>query len=458
MQQGVDQPRGLWPALTSVFTLQSDLIPMVSTLARPAAPNTDIKRVAILFSGGPAPAANAVICTAADAFLRAGIDVLGIKHGYSGLMKFGPDHAMTEGRDFIHFDLAQLEFDRTSGGILIGTARDNPGKQVGAMEHLQDATRVAPLQTVYDALRSLEVDALISIGGDDTLKTANKFALFQEHLPAESRRIRVVHVPKTIDNDYSGIDFTFGYFSAVETIASDMRNLLNDAASDRSYFLVEAMGRSAGWLAYGSAIASSASLVISVEDIVDEFAQEEEVEVDGKKIRRTLMNFDAVVDRIVQTMIEREEKEGKQFGVICLAEGLAGLLPAKALEDIPRDAHGHISVAAVNLSRLVSERVENAYQEKTGKKRRVKPIVLGYQSRCVPPHAFDILLGSQLGIGAFRALAEQNQNRVMISVSGQFNLNYVSFDELIDPQTLVTVVRYIESDSDFHQLARFLGM
>src|SRR5690606_10333449 len=108
----------------------------------------------------------------------------------------------------------------TSGGILIGTARDNPGKQVGAMEHLQDATRVAPLQTVYDALRSLEVDALISIGGDDTLKTANKFALFQEHLPAESRRIRVVHVPKTIDNDYSGIDFTFGYFSAVETIAS----------------------------------------------------------------------------------------------------------------------------------------------------------------------------------------------------------------------------------------------
>jgi len=429
---------------------------MASTLNRPAVPQTDLRRVAILFSGGPAPAANAVICTAADAFLRSGIDVIGIKHGYSGLVQFGPDRPMTEGRDYVRFDHGELERDRTSGGILIGTARENPGKHVSATAHLADAERTAPLKTVYDALRSLEVDALISIGGDDTLKTANKFGLFQENLPAGSKKIRVVHVPKTIDNDYSGIDFTFGYFTAVETLAAEIRNLVADAASDRSYFLVETMGRSAGWLAYGAAIAGGASLVISVEDIVGMYAATEKVEKNGKLVDRKLMNFDVLVDRIVGTMIAREKTENKPFGVICVAEGLAEMLPEKELEDIPRDAHGHIAVAAVNLARILAERVEQAYSKACGKKRRVKPLQFGYESRCAPPHAFDVMLGSQLGIGAYRALTEQGLSRVMISVKGQLDLQYVGFDELIDPETLVTVVRYIETDSDFHQLARFL--
>ncbi len=309
---------------------------MASTLNRPTAPKTDLRRVAILFSGGPAPAANAVICTAADAFLRSGIDVVGIKHGYSGLVQFGPDHPMVEGRDYVRFDHGELERDRTSGGILIGTARENPGKNVKAMGHLTDEKRIAPLKTVYDALCSLDVDALISIGGDDTLKTANKFGLFQENLPAGSKKIRVVHVPKTIDNDYSGIDFTFGYFTAVETLAAEIRNLVADAASDRSYFLVETMGRSAGWLAYGAAIAGGASLVISVEDIVGKYASSETVEKDGKTVERKLMNFDAIVKRIVGTMLAREKTENKPFGVICVAEGLADMLPEEELTDIPR--------------------------------------------------------------------------------------------------------------------------
>ena len=82
-----------------------------------------------------------------------------------------------------------------------------------------DPERVAPLKRVYDALCSIGVDALISIGGDDTLKTANKFKLFQEQLPEGAHRRPIVHLPKTIDNDYRGIDFTFGYFTAVEFLA-----------------------------------------------------------------------------------------------------------------------------------------------------------------------------------------------------------------------------------------------
>jgi 6-phosphofructokinase 1 len=428
---------------------------MALTSPRPA-PQKDLCRVAILFSGGPAPAANAVICTAADAFLRRGVDAIGIKHGYSGLVQFGPNRPMTEGRDYVRFDLRELERDRTTGGILIGTARENPGKKIEAVEHLDDAERTAPMRTVYDALRSLNVDALVSIGGDDTLKTANKFALLQERLPAGSKKIRVVHVPKTIDNDYSGIDFTFGYFTAVETLAAEIRNLVEDAASDRSYFLVETMGRSAGWLAYGAAIAGGASLVMSVEDVVGKYATTEWVERGGMQVERKIMNLDAVVRRIISVMLTREKEEEKPYGVVCLAEGLVELLPDAMLKDIPRDDHNHPMVSKANLARIVAEEVEEVYKEATGKKRRVKPLQLGYESRCAPPHAFDVMLGSQLGVGAFRALVEKGLTGVMVSVVGQLDLRYEPFQDLVDPRTLVTVVRFIDVSSDFHQLARFL--
>ena len=173
-------------------------------------------------------------------------------NGYSHLVEFGPGHPMQEGRDYVVLDQNKLRRSRNTRGIMIGTARTNPGKDVSHPSHLADPNRTAPLRTVYEALRSLGVDALVSIGGDDTLKTANKFKLFQAHLSQDEPRIAVVHVPKTIDNDYKGIDFTFGYFTAVETLANEIRNLLADAEATRSYFIAECMGRSAGWLAYGA--------------------------------------------------------------------------------------------------------------------------------------------------------------------------------------------------------------
>src|SRR5208337_481127 len=157
-----------------------------------------IQRVAILFAGGPAPAANAVISTAASACLRHDIEVVGILNGYAHLVEFGPEHAMEEGRDYIKLDHTRLKRSRNTRGIMIGTARANPGKDVSHPSHLIDSKRTAPLRTVYSALRSLGVDALVSIGGDDTLKTANKFKMFQDRLPAGEKRIAVVHVPKTI--------------------------------------------------------------------------------------------------------------------------------------------------------------------------------------------------------------------------------------------------------------------
>ncbi len=423
-----------------------------------------IRRVAILFAGGPAPAANAVISTAAVSFLRNGIEVLGILNGYSNLVEFGPERPMVEGRDYVTITHKMLKRTRNSRGIMIGTARTNPGKSVSQPSDLSDAARTAPMRTAHAALASLGVDALVSIGGDDTLKTANKMLLFQEHLPADQKRIAVVHVPKTIDNDYFGIDFTFGYFTAVEGLASEIRNLLADAEATQSYYLVEAMGRSAGWLAYGAAIAGEASLVLSVEDLTPELTEQVPAkdskgellkDATGAGKVRTVMKVDQLVGRIVKTMQVREQ-EGKPFGVLVLAEGLAEYLPDEYLTGIPRDDHGHIAIAQVQMYRLFAKLLAERFKAATGKSRKVTPLQFGYEVRCGMPNAYDVMLGSQLGVGAYRALAEQKLSGVMVSASGQLQLNFVPFEKLVDPETLVTKVRRIEPGSDFHRLARFL--
>jgi 6-phosphofructokinase 1 len=429
---------------------------MSSTLSGPGKKSTALKRVAILFAGGPAPAANAVISTAAAAFLRNDMEVLGIKYGYSALADYSPERPLEEGRDYVVLTHGVLKRTRNTQGIMIGTARTNPGKHISEPAHLDDPKLVAPLRRVYEALVSLNVDALISIGGDDTLKSANKFKLYQDRLPADAKRIPIVHLPKTIDNDYMGIDFTFGYFTAVEFLAEEIRNLLFDAEASRAYFLTETMGRSAGWLAYGAAIAGEASLAISVEDIIGSYRVSETVtDENGNTETNDVMDVERVVNRIVKTMTARDA-EGKHFGVIVLAEGLAELLPAKYLKGIPRDEHGHISISHVNLGRMFAKLVSDTYKQQTGRSRKVTGLQLGYESRCTQPQAFDVMLGSQLGVGAYRALVEEGLNGVMVSVSGQLQLHYVPFERLIDPATLVTVVRYIEPTSDFHRLARFL--
>lgn len=419
--------------------------------------NNTLKKVAILFSGGPAPAANAVISAAADSFLRVGIDVVGIKNGYSPFEEFAPDNPLEEGKHFINIKHSALKRTRNSRGIMIGTARTNPGKLITAPSDFEDDEKVVPMKRVYDGLRSLGVDALVSIGGDDTLKTANKFKMYQEQCRSNDPRIAVVHLPKTIDNDYEGIDFTFGYFTAVNMLGEEILNLIADAESSCVYFLAECMGRSAGWLTYGAAIAGEASLVLSVEDMTGEYLTQETYtnEKTKKQETRDIMDMDRVVDRMVGTMLAREEM-GKEYGVIVVAEGLAEMLPIKYLEGVAHDEHGHLAVAQANLYTVLAKLVAKKYEEKTDRERKVKPVQIGYEVRCSKPNAFDAMLGSQLGFGAYRALVEEGRDGVMVSTGGQLELHYVDFEKLVDPKTLVTVVRFIKPDSDFHRLAHFL--
>lgn len=407
-----------------------------------------VRRVAIIFSGGPAPAANAVISSAAISFVEDDREVIGFFHGYSNLQNYNPvTNRLLPDEHYRVLEERDLRGLRNSRGILIGTARANPGKDIKCPADLGDPEKTSKIQAIYNAMVDLGIDALISIGGDDTLKTANFLYEYQKRLPAEARRFRVVHLPKTIDNDYRGIDFTFGFFTAVDFMAKEVQNLRADAIATSSYYIVETMGRKAGWLSYGVAIAGESNLVLAVEDVQGDLC----VDSEGP----CYLAIDVLCDRIVDLILTRERR-GKHYGTVVLAEGLAEMLPESELEHLPRDEHGHISLSRLDLGKLIARRVAERYFEQTGRRKKLAGVQLGYESRSAIPHAFDVMLGSQLGIGAYRALVEEGVDGHMVSVSGQLDLHYVPFAELVDPETLLTDVRFIERGSDFHRLARFL--
>jgi len=417
-----------------------------------------IRRVGIVFSGGPAPGANAVISATASLLRRSGREVVGFLHGYSGLEQYVPGkRPLVAEEDYHVLTDRDLHGLRNARGITIGTARANPGKHIERSADLDDPKKAARLDAVYRGLVDLGVDALVSIGGDDTLKTANFLYEYQRRLGPNEKRVRVVHVPKTIDNDYRGIDFTFGFFTAVDVMAKELLNLRADAKSTKTYFIVETMGRKAGWLAYGVAVAGEAHMVLAVEDVIGALAVDEPVTdaATGETRMVARLSLDALADKVVDLILAREQR-GKSYGTVVLAEGLAEMLPTAQLADVARDEHGHVSLGKVDLAKLVAAVVGRRFEKRTGRTKKLTGVQLGYESRCAPPHAFDVMLGAQLGVGAFRALVEHGLDGHMVSVKGQLELSYVPFKDLVNPDTLVTEVRFIEQGSDFQRLAREL--
>jgi 6-phosphofructokinase len=410
-----------------------------------AATGNAVKRVGMVFSGGPAPGANAVIAAAASAFRRAGSEVVGLLRGYTGAHDRTDGAPLQENVDYRMVTDADLRGLRNQRGVFLGTARTNPGREVNVVSDLDDPHKTRGLRRVYDALRELDLDALISIGGDGTLRTANLLYEYQKRMPPENKRVRIVHLPKTIDNDYAGIDFTFGFFTAVDVMAKELLNLRADAIATQAYYLVSTMGRRAGWLAYGVGIAGEAHLTLGVEDVRGSLRDK-----DGR------LDPTALVDLLVE-LINAREARGKRYGVVVLAEGLAELLPESEVAHLPRDAYGHISFSSFDLARVMSARVAARHKEVTGRSVKVTGVQIGYESRCAAPHAFDVLLGSQLGLGAYRALVNEGLDGYMVSVSGQLDLRYVEFAKLIRPGTLTPQVRFVDPGSDFHALARRLA-
>ena len=394
-----------------------------------------IRRVGMLFSGGPAPAANAVISAAAMSFLNCGVEVVGILDGYECLEDCEPGVPLIEGEHYLNLKIGDVSGIRNRKDIILRTSRANPGKSITSLADLADPAKNQRLLAVYRGLESLQLDGLVSIGGDDTLKTANYLFELQQVVPG-LRPIRIVHLPKTIDNDYYGIDWTFGFTSAANFAAQEITNIGADAKSTKTWYVLEIMGRKAGWLTYASGIAGEATRMISVEDF------------DG------VFDVDEYAHELVDLMIARAADK-REYGVVCIAEGLAEKLPD---DQRPRevDAHGNSLLGSVKIGAHLAKALEKAYAARTGVPIVVRSKQIGYETRCAWPVAFDILLGSQLGVGAQRALLEEGLSGHMVSVRDQLELVYLPFSDLIDPVTLHTRVRFIDRGSDFYRLARAL--
>src|SRR5208282_6499414 len=293
-------------------------------------------RLGILVGGGPAPGINGVIAAATIEGVNQGFEVIGFRDGFKWLAQGDAPRckplAIRDVRD-IHL----------RGGSVLGTARTNPTKSETSM------------QNVLNALKSMGITHLVTIGGDDTAFSASHVA------KRSNGAIRVAHVPKTIDNDLPlpGSTPTFGFETARHYGVHIVRNLAEDARTTSRWYIIISMGRAAGHLALGIGKAAAATLVI----IPEEFHSRQ-------------VSVDEVCDIIIGSIIKRMA-EGSQNGTVILAEGLIeamgeqGLikaLPEGQLErfgKVIRDDHGHLRLGEIEFGRLMKELL-NVRLEKLG--------------------------------------------------------------------------------------------
>ena len=291
-----------------------------------------MKTVGILTGGGDAPGLNAVIRAVAKRSLPRGYRLIGIRHGWRGLLT----------RETVELDAAAVSGILHRGGTILGTSRTNPYKKP------EDA------KTLEESFAALGLDALVAIGGEDTLGVAAK--LSKGGRP-------VVGVPKTIDNDLSGTDTTFGFDTAVSIATEAIDRLHSTAESHDRVIVCEVMGRHAGWIALHSGMAGGADHILVPERPVD---------------------LDAVC-----ASIRRRRELGKMFSIVVAAEG-AVLPEGEVTKDVEKDAFGHVLLGGIG------ERLAKAIERATGFETR--SVALGHVQRGGTPTAFDRWLASRYGL------------------------------------------------------------
>jgi ATP-dependent phosphofructokinase / diphosphate-dependent phosphofructokinase len=371
------------------------------------------KVLAILVGGGPAPGINAVISAAVIEAINEGFEVIGIQDGFKWLIRGDTSKVRPLGID----DVSRIHLD---GGSLLGTARDNP------------TTSEQSIRTVVEALHSLGVTHLVTIGGDDTALSSSFVAERSGH------HFRVVHVPKTIDNDLplpSHIP-TFGYQTARHYGVELVQNLMEDARSTKRWFVVVAMGRKAGHLALGIGKAAGATLTI----IGEEFGREK-------------ITFSDICD-IVETAIIKRRAMDRYHGLVVLAEGLIEKLKShelQELQDVERDDHGNIRFAEVDLARKVKGEVQGRLAQR-GIRVTIVNKNIGYELRCADPIPFDAAYCRDLGYSAIRFLLEGG-TEAMITVQGG-RMVPMSFEQIREPGTGKTLVRMVNVESEGYRVAR----
>ncbi len=370
-------------------------------------------KLAILVGGGPAPGINSVISAATIRSRLQGIEVLGIRDGFSQIMNGNIDGV----RPLAIEDVRRIHF---AGGSQLGTSRANPTKR---SEHLSG---------VVQSLAQMGATMLVTIGGDDTAFAAMRVA------ETAGGGLQVAHVPKTIDNDLalpSYVD-TFGYQTARHVGVELVKNLLVDAQTTSRWYFIVCMGRKAGHLALGIAKASGATLAV----IPEEFP-------DGKT------TLDMLADILVGAVVKRLSEQRK-YGVAILAEGLAESIPKTEVErlgNVERDEHDNIRFAELDLGRGIKKQVE-ARLAGLGIKTTIVSKDIGYELRCADPTPSDIEYTRDLGYCAAKFLIEGGSNAMVSLQGGQFVP--VPFSALIDPATGKTRVRTVDIQSTRYAIAR----
>ncbi|MBS4034304.1 MAG: 6-phosphofructokinase [Ignavibacterium sp.] len=371
------------------------------------------KKLAILVGGGPAPGINSVIGAATIRAAVEGIEVLGIKDGFKWIMQGN----ISEVKELNIHNVSRIHF---RGGSHIGISRSNPTKD---RKHLEN--------TVTSLLR-LNVDKLITIGGDDTAFSALKVN------EMAAGRIRVVHVPKTIDNDLDlphGIP-TFGFQTARHIGVEVVKNLMVDAQTTSRWYFVVSMGRKAGHLALGIGKATGATLTL----IPEEFSSKE-------------IKLSHIADILVGAIIKRMSY-GKTDGVAVLAEGLVEHLNPSDFDflvDVERDAHDNIRIAEINFGEILKAKVQDRLKE-FGLKATIVAKNIGYELRCADPIPFDMEYTRDLGFSATQFILNGGSGAMVSIQNGHFVPLY--FKDIIDPETKKTRVRMVDPASETFYIAR----
>jgi ATP-dependent phosphofructokinase / diphosphate-dependent phosphofructokinase len=371
------------------------------------------KTLAILVGGGPAPGINGVIRSAAIEGIKAGLEVIGIIEGYKWLSKEAT-------RRIERLTINKVSRIHYRGGSILRTSRVNPTRDPRLMD------------TVIQNLTKLEVDYLISIGGDDTAYTAAQL------VKRAGDQIQVAHVPKTIDNDLPlpGQMVTFGFETAREAGANLIKNIMEDAFTTKRWYIVVTMGRNAGHLALGIGNAAGATLSII-----------------GEEFRKTPIKFSHLCDILEGSIIKRRLL-GKDYGVAILSEGIIESIDKSDLlqeNDLERDAHGNIRYAEIALAEMIKDSLRKRLKAR-GIDCTLVTKNIGYELRCQPPNSFDMDYTQNLGYVATRFLLNGGTGSLIAIRDGTPCV--VPFEKIMDPNTGRIRTRRVQIGREYYRMCR----
>ena len=372
-----------------------------------------IKRIGVLVGGGPAPGTNGVIAAVAIEAIKMGCVPIGFHDGFEWLAQRYTD----EQHELTVEEVARIHLD---GGVVLGTSR-------------ADITRDrVSLENTVAALKKLAIEGLVTIGGDDLVRSA--VAVERESGGA----IKVVLVPKTIDNDlWLPLPVaTLGYETARHFGVELVKRLMEDAQTTDRWYLGVTMGRPTGHLTLGIGKAASATCTI----IPEEFAS-------------GTISLADIAD-VVEGAIIKRRAMNRHHGVALLAEALAEHFSAEEmteLEDVDRDAQGNIRVTEIDLGRKVKNEVQLRL-ERRGIKVTIVDKTIGYELRCAPPIPYDAEYARDLGYAAVRYLLKGGSAAMITTQGGESRA--VPFGELIDAETGDGRRRPVDVDTESYQVAR----